>query len=205
MDSPLSITSSSSSSCEEADGAIVDNLFELDEKMKNYSVEFFISIDSIRGIIHVRKANDPPKYSAMFSYIVFRKFDKIETIECSSLSMFMAELDKMLQFTFTTKFQSKLQNDCFIAWRNYIHSVQNIPPEEVMCYVCLEDSFDSHLACGHHLCQKCLQKSEKNPSLSISTVSCGICRKKITRKVTNCINLRCNHRLCRFSEEITLN
>lgn len=187
---------------DEATNSIIQGLQETDSAMKNYNIEFFIDIDNIKGIIHIRKWSDPLKYSAIFTYIIFRKFQMIETTECTSLHMFMIELDKMLQFTFKKKFQSKPQNDCFVAWRNYVHSIQKIKEEDVACYVCLEDSFDSKLACGHYLCEKCIQKSEKKPNLSTSVIKCGICRKKIIRKVTGCINVNCRHRLCRFSEEV---
>lgn len=196
------MSSSSSSSQDETNNAIIQSLQETDTAMKNYNIEFFIDIDGIKGIIHVRKWSDPLKYSAMFTYIIFRKFQLIETKECSSLPVFMIELDKMLQLTFTNKFQPKTQNDCFVSWRNYIHFVQDIKQEDIACYICLEDSFDSKLACGHYLCQKCIQKSEKNVNMSTSVIKCGICRKKIIRKVSGCIAVNCNHRLCRFSEEV---
>lgn len=182
--------------------SIIQGLQETDSAMKNYNIEFFIDIDNIKGIIHIRKWNTPLKYSAMFTYIIFRKFQTIETKDCSSLPMFIVEFDKMLQSTFTNRFRSTPETDCFIAWRKYVRFIQKIKEEDVACYICLEDSFDSKLACGHYICHKCLQKSEKQINLSTSVVKCGICRKKIIRKVTGCINVSCNHRLCRFSEEI---
>lgn len=202
MSDPLSTTNLNSTASSAAADNIIQNLYEIDSAMQTYNIEFFTDIDHVTGIIHVRKFSNPIKYSAMFTYIIFRKFQLIETKECHSLSTFLVELDQLLNMTFTNKFQSRQQNQCFIVWRNYIHSIQKILPDDVSCYVCFEDSFDSKLPCGHYICMKCLQKSATNTNLSTTIVKCGLCRRKIIRKVTSCINVSCNHRLCRFSEEM---
>lgn len=211
MSDAIEISSSSSTSSmstkdaqeeKESIDDIVQLLSDIDSSMKNYQVEFFIDLDGIRGIIHVRKWNNPTRYSAMFTYIIFRKFHYIETSECVSLLSFMTALDEMLQMTFTNKFDTRHKNDIFVAWRQYVHAIQKVPLCDVMCYVCLDDSYDSKLTCGHFICQKCIQKSEKHVNLTTTTIVCGICRKKIIRKVAHCININCNHRRCRFSEEI---
>lgn len=183
-------------------GDVQSYLINMDSQLNSYTIEFFIDIDNINGIIHIKKMNNPTTYSAMFTYIVFRKFYYIETNDCSSMNTFMIELDRMLNMTFTNKFQSRLQNDVFIAWRRYVHHIQNIPVQGKICYICLEDSFDSKLPCGHFLCMKCQQKAEKKSGHTVSSIKCGICRKKTIRRVTHCINTQCRHFRCRFSEEV---
>lgn len=180
---------------------IRDMLVEMDKKMKNYKVEFFIDIDGIRGIIHIIK--NTTSYSGIFTYIVFREYKSIETRHCQNIKEFTTELDKLLKKVFTNKFFSPEDSESFGVWRKYVHHLQGIAEEEVTCYVCLEDSYDSTLACGHHICKKCLQKSSKNINSNTTTVKCGICRKQIIRKVVDCPYVGCNHNMCPFIETIS--
>lgn len=183
-------------------------LHGLDHEMKNWNIEFFISIDDIKGIIHITKKTPvaaparTSQYHALFTYIVFREFGAIQTKTTNTLETFITELDQLLDMKMTTAFHDPSTTKCLVQWRKYIHHKQGLGPDDRVCYICLEDSFDTKLACGHYLCRKCMQKSTIPTNNRISYIKCGICRSKTTRKVSNCVLPTCNHTMCRFQEDV---